>query len=97
METKEVAIRCPCCDSRIVVDVRTQKILTWARAGEVDAEGRPKVTEQDWDEAQKRAEGRLETGLDKFEAGLAREASRDKDLDALWDQIGQQTPEDDED
>ena len=88
METKDLAVRCPCCDSRIVVDVRTGKILTWSRAGEVDAEGRPKVTEEDWDAAQDKAKGRLAAGKDKFEEGLARENEREKDLDDLWDKLG---------
>lgn len=95
METKEVSICCPCCESRIVVDVRTRKILTWSRAGEVDAEGRPKVTEADWDSAQERATGRLAGGLDKFDEGLRREQGREKSLDDLWNKVGEDEDEDD--
>jgi DNA-directed RNA polymerase subunit RPC12/RpoP len=84
MDPKEVAIRCPCCESRIVVDVRTSKIVTWSRAGEVDVEGRPKVTEEDWDAAHRRAKGRLGESVDKFDAGLQREQRREADLDDLW-------------
>lgn len=97
MEAKEVAIRCPCCDSRIVVDVRTQKVLTWSRAGEVDAEGRPKMTEEDWDSAHKRATGRLGDSVDKFDAGLMREQKRERDLDDLWKKIGDEESGEDED
>ena len=84
MDQKELAVRCPCCDSRIVVDVRTSQVLSWSPAGEVDATGRPKATEQGWSAAQERAKGKLGAGLDKFEAGLKREQQREKDLDDLW-------------
>lgn len=87
MDAKEVVLRCPCCDSRIVVDVRTAKVLTWSRAVETDSTGRPKVTETDWDQAAERAKGRLGQGLDKFEKGLKREQDREKDLDDLWRKV----------
>ena len=88
MDAKEIAIRCPCCDSRIVVDVRTGSVLTWSRAVESDSEGRPKVTDADWDHASERAKGRLGSGTDKFEKGLKREQEREKDLDDLWRKMG---------
>jgi hypothetical protein len=88
MDAKEIAITCPCCDSRIVVDVLTRKILTWSRAGEVDAEGRPKVSEADWDAAHRRATGRLSESHDKFDAGLQREQQRESDLEDLWGKLG---------
>ncbi len=98
METKEVAIRCPCCDSRITVDVRTQKIVTWRRAGEVDHTGKPIVTDEDWNSAQGRVEGRLAAGEDRFDANLAREKSREKDLDDLFKKMSDKLKDaDDED
>jgi len=89
MDPKEVTVSCPCCDSRIVVDVRTATVLTWSRAKEKDSAGRPKVTEQDWDQAAERAKGRLGQGLDKFDKGLKREQDREKDLDDLWRNMGE--------
>jgi hypothetical protein len=84
MDAKEVALRCPCCDSRIVVDVRTSQILSFAPASKLDAAGRAKEPEQGWNEAHERAKGKLAEGLDKFESGLKREQQREKDLDDLW-------------
>jgi hypothetical protein len=89
MDPKEVAIRCPCCDSRLLVDVRTAKVLSWSKpGGEVDAEGKPKLKPEDWDAAEARAKGRLAQGLDKFEAGLKKEEQRTQDLEQLWKKLG---------
>ena len=70
------------------MDVRTASILKWSRAMETDSQGRPKVTEADWDRAHERTKGRLGEGLDKFEKGLKREQDREKDLDDLWRNTG---------
>ena len=88
MSAKELSVSCPCCESRLVIDVRTAKVVTWSRAGEVDATGRPKVTDDDWDAAHKRATGRLSEGTSKFDENLSREQKRAKDLDDLWNKLG---------
>ena len=92
MDAKEVVIRCPCCDSRIVVDVQRSQVRSWAPADKLDAAGK-KDTEQGWTAAQERAKGSLGAGLDKFEAGLKREQQREKDLDDLWRNKGSGAPE----
>ena len=87
METKEIAVTCPCCESRIAVDVRTQKILTWRRASELDKDGKPVVTEADWTKANEDVAGRMQRSEDAFDAGLSREKKRSQDLDDLWKKI----------
>ena len=96
METKEVAIRCPCCESRITVDVRTRKIVTWHRAGEVDRKGKPIVTKEDWNAAEGKVQNRLAAGEDRFDANLSREKTRGRDLDDLFEKMSEK-PDDDED
>lgn len=84
MEKKDALVVCPCCDSRIEVDVRTGNVLRWRRAEEVDETGKPIVREEDWSDANTRVAGRLSTASDKFEEGLQKEQSREKDLDDLF-------------
>ncbi len=84
MDAKEILVECPCCASRLAVDVRTGKLLRWSRAGEVDPTGRPVVREEDWDQAHGRVKSRLDSAEDRFEAGLGRERSRERDLDDLF-------------
>lgn len=87
METKEIAVTCPCCDSRINVDVRTRKILSWRRAEELGNDGKPVVTEEDWTKANEDVAGRMQRSEDAFDAGLSREKKRSRDLDDLWKKI----------
>ena len=84
MEKKDVRVTCPCCHSRIEVDVRTGHVLRWRRPEEVDETGKPKVKEEDWDEATGRVSGRLAEARDRFEAGLAKEKSRAEELEELF-------------
>ena len=93
MAAKEVSIRCPCCDSRIVVAVPRSQVLSWSPADKLDAAGRPNATEQGWKAAHERAKGKLGEGLDKFEAGRKREQQREKDLYDLWRNKGSGAPE----
>jgi hypothetical protein len=84
VDKKEVEIDCPCCRSRVAVDVRTGKVLRWRLEQELDASGKPRVRESDWTQAHERVEGRLGSAADKFDAGLAREQGRGRDLDDLF-------------
>lgn len=77
MSQKEIQVRCPCCESSILVDVLTQTVLRWE-----PAEGKPKS--EGWDSALGRVENRLHDGVDKFDASLKREQNRTRDLDDLF-------------
>lgn len=83
VEIKEVEVTCPCCESRLSVDVRTSQVLRWRAAPKAGEEG-PERKSQDWGAAQKRVEGRLGSAADKFDEGLQRERSREGDLDDLF-------------
>ena len=41
MAAKDLEITCPCCESRIEVDLRTGKVLRWNKKSELDEAGKP--------------------------------------------------------
>ena len=84
VETKDVEVECPCCATRILVDVRTGRVLRSNRPAETDETGKRVVRSEDWDVAQERVRSRQESAEDRFDAGLSREKSREQDLDDLF-------------
>jgi hypothetical protein len=84
MESKDIQVTCPCCESRIEVDARTGTVLRWRRKEELDETGKPIVRESDWRAASERVGKRLGTATDRFEQGLSREKGRADDLDELF-------------
>ena len=85
MNDKQIEIACPCCASRILIDVRTGTILRTRKAGEVDLEtGKPKVGEADWADALGKVRRRTDTGQSKLDDALARERDKTTRLDDLF-------------
>jgi hypothetical protein len=84
MESRQARITCPCCESRLDIDVRTQTVVRWSRKEELDETGKPVLRESDWTDASTRVGQRLGAASDAFEAGLSKERSREKDLDDLF-------------
>jgi hypothetical protein len=84
MDTKDVKLECPCCHSRLEVDVRTGKILRWRKAGETDETGKPVLRDSDWGTATDKVSKRLGAAADKFDESVSREKSRERDLDDLF-------------
>ena len=84
MNAKDVEITCPCCESRIEVDVRSGKVLRWSKKGESDETGKPILRESDWNAAAERVNKRLGSATGKFDDSLTREKSRAQDLDDLF-------------
>lgn len=72
METKQIEVDCPCCQSRLAIDVRTARVLRSRPKGQVDEAGKPKVGEADW--------------TDAFGKVKTREAERDGRLGAMLDE-----------
>ena len=85
MDKKDLELTCPCCESRLTVDLRTGKIVRSQRPEELDETGKPKLTSEDWDAMSERVKGRLDSALSKFDEGLHREQSRRRDLDDLFE------------
>ena len=85
METKQIDVTCPCCNTRLTIDVLTRAILRHAPPETVDETGKPVLDEGRWDEANRKVAGRRQASLDKFEAALGKEQRREKDLDELFE------------
>jgi len=83
MSAKELRLECPACRARLAIDVRTEKVVTWQPPERPGRGGRPDVDEDQWSRAAKRVAERGERSQDRFEAALAKEAARTRDLDDL--------------
>lgn len=94
---KEIEVSCPCCDQRLWIDVRTEKVLRHAPPTELDEFGKPRASESSWDDAVGRALGREERATDKFDDALSRERNRAKDLDDLFRKAEERARNEDED
>jgi hypothetical protein len=97
METKQIEVDCPHCSSRILVDVRTGRILRTRRPGETGSDGKPVVGEADWDSAIGKVRERDETRDGKLDDALNRERERSSQLDDLFDRAREKLDDDDED
>jgi chromatin segregation and condensation protein Rec8/ScpA/Scc1 (kleisin family) len=82
---KQIEVTCPCCETLMVVDVLTQKIMRHAKPGQVDETGKAVLDEGRWDSAQDKVSKRTERGRDQFENALGKEKTREGDLDDLFD------------
>jgi hypothetical protein len=96
MDAKDVRVDCPCCQSRLELDVRTGKVVRWSPKEATDEAGRPTVREADWGQAAERVERRLGTATDKFDESLQRERSRARDLDDLFRKANERLGREDE-
>ncbi len=81
---KEIEIDCPCCEARLLIDVRTRTVLRHAAKAELDEFGKPRPGGQRWDSAHKTVADRKARGTDAFDSAIDREKSRTKDLDDLF-------------
>ena len=94
METKQIEVRCPCCEAILHVDVRTRTVLKHVRAESLDAEGQPR-DEGRWDEALERTSGRVDAAQDKLDAALDDERTKERRLDDLFDRANERLRDDD--
>ena len=89
MDPKETEITCPCCTSRILVDLRTGKVLRSQAPTVLDERGERKVQEKDWDQALGRVKQRQDGGAGRLDQALDKEKSKSKDLDELFRRVGE--------
>ncbi len=97
MEAKETEVACPCCQTRIWVDLRTGKVVRSAAPGSLESSGERKVQEQDWDQALGKVKHRQQSGEGKLDQALDKEKSKVQDLDELFRQAGKRIRRDGED
>lgn len=84
MDAKDHLVTCPCCESRLVVDARTGKLVRWSKKGEADESGKPILNPEQWSQASERVKGRLDAATDRFDQNLSREKTKSKELDELF-------------
>jgi predicted nuclease of restriction endonuclease-like RecB superfamily len=96
MESKQLEVSCPCCSSRLLVDVRTGKVLRAVREEQLDELGKPVVREADWDQALGRVQERLTTQEERIEAALERERSKGSRLDELFRKASEKLDEEED-
>ena len=86
METKQIEIACPCCQTLVLIDVRTGTVLRSRKPGTTDETGKPKVGESDWSDALGRVSKRSNEAPGKLDAALERERDKSSRLDDLFRQ-----------
>ena len=96
MSTKQIDVSCPCCNTRLTIDVLTKAILRHAPPEQLDETGKAILDEGRWDEATGRVSDRKSASLDKFENALGKERSREKDLEDLFDKARRKAQSGDE-
>jgi DNA-directed RNA polymerase subunit RPC12/RpoP len=97
MEKKQVEVTCPCCESRLLVDTRSEKVLRSRRPEELDQTGKPKVVEGDWDDALSRVKQRESRRESVLDDALEREGGRADQLDDLFREASKRADEDEDD
>jgi hypothetical protein len=85
MGRKEIEVACPCCSTRLVVDVLTATVLKQIDPRQVDETGKAVLDEGRWDKAEETVRDRPAGSKNVFDAALDKEKARPTDLDDLFD------------
>lgn len=85
MGAKEIEVSCPCCSTRLVVDVLTATVLKQIDPRQVDETGKAVLDEGRWDMAKEAVRGRPKGSAHSFDAALDKEKARSGDLDDLFE------------
>jgi len=93
MDKKQIETVCPCCETTLVVDAGSGKVLRHAKPGEVDETGKMQLDPDRWDGASDRASTRAKDATDKFEEALGKERSKENRLDDLFDKAKKKVDE----
>jgi len=83
MTAKQIDVTCPCCSTRLTVDVLTGQILRRSQPAEAETEGGTAAKDR-WVSAQERVRDRTKTGEDKLESALEQERTKAKKFDDLF-------------
>ena len=95
MSAKQIDVTCPCCSTRLTVDVLTGQILrrSSSEASEAGTPGKDR-----WVSAQERVRERTTSGEDKLESALDHERGKSARFDELFQKAREKhaPPDDDE-
>jgi hypothetical protein len=89
MQKKQIQVDCPCCSSRLTIDVLTHTVMRADSPQELDETGKPRVPEKRWDKARGRVDARSAGAGDRLDAALDSERSKADRLDDLFDKARQ--------
>lgn len=86
MENKQITVDCPCCASRLTIDVLSQTVMRALSPQEFEAGDDAKLNASRWSKAQGRVDDRGGKAKDKLESALSSERDKESRLDDLFDQ-----------
>ncbi len=93
MTAKQIDVTCPCCSTRLTVDVLTAQVLrrtppkdeAKGEGGEAKGESGAEAAGDRWTSAQARVRERSKSGEDRLENALEQERGKSKRFDELFD------------
>ena len=97
MENKQIDIDCPCCASRLTIDVLTRTVLRAVSSQELEEGDVTKRGKVRWDKATERVEGRTEKAKDKLDSALSMEKGKEDRLDDLFNKANEKLKKKSED
>jgi len=77
MSSKQIDVTCPCCSSKLSIDVLTTRVMKTERS-DIPAGG------DKWASAQSKVRGRTDAGAEKLENALEEERGKKSRLDDLF-------------
>lgn len=81
MNSREIDVVCPCCSSRLSIDVRTSQVMKTVRKDDPASE-RP--ANDPWAAAQDKVRQRTQSGTDKMDSALEYERGKAQRFDDLF-------------
>jgi|SoiMethySBSTD1v2_1073268.scaffolds.fasta_scaffold913742_2 hypothetical protein len=86
MSAKQIDVTCPCCSTRLTVDVLTAQVLRRSPPAEApDRESAGAPAADRWASAQERVRDRSKSGEDRLESALEQERGKSKRFDDLFE------------
>ncbi len=89
MENKQIQVDCPCCASKLTIDVLTQTVMRADSPEERDELGHRVVPGERWDKAQRTVEDRSREAGDRLGDALDQERGKAGRLDDLFDKANE--------
>jgi hypothetical protein len=93
MEKKQIEVDCPCCATKLTIDVLTSSVVRSTAPAELDETGRPKRDEGRWDRAEGRVAERSAGAQDKLESALDSERTKEARFDDLFEKARKKVEE----
>lgn len=91
---KEIEVDCPCCEAKLLIDVRSARVLRHSTPDRLDEFGKPiRGDTSKWDAAKERIDRARSRGTGAFDEALGREKKRARDLDDLFDRAKKKVDE----